>query len=399
MRNETEIIERIWRALPTRTRKKGRDWLRLGVGDDAAVIRAAARGGTEAGDWVLSTDAFLEGVHFLSEVHSPGDIGYKALARATSDLAAMGAVPRFFLLTLALPASRTGGWLDGFLKGMGQAAREFGMVVIGGDTSRFPSVVINVTVGGQAVARQTGSGNGASKRASSGEAGTGRLLTRSGARPGDLIFVSGTLGAAQLGLELILHGLDGQSSTPRIPRGKRWKRLLQPHLRPKIQLALGRWLAGENSIGERNPSSDKNTSARTGRGPIASAMIDTSDGLSTDLNHICQSSGVGARIWAEKIPAVRVPESLRRHGLSLDPLNLALHGGEDYQLLFTVPPAAARRLPRPFRGIHLTQIGEIVRLPRSNRERASRIQLVGSDRNVSPLVPGGWDSFKGHSSR
>jgi thiamine-monophosphate kinase len=394
MRNETEIIKRIWRALPTRTRKKGRDWLRLGVGDDAAVIRAAARRGTEAGDWVLSTDAFLEGVHFLPEVHSPSDIGYKALARATSDLAAMGAVPRFFMLTLALPVNRTGAWLDGFLKGMSQAAREFGMVVIGGDTSRFPSVVINVTVGGQAVGCNVKDG-----KRPAGKAGGGNVLTRSGARPGDLIYVSGTLGAAQLGLDVILHGLDGKASNPKIPRGRQWKRLLQPHLRPKIQLALGRWLAGENPIGERNPSSDKNTSARTGRGPIASAMIDTSDGLSTDLNHICKESGVGARIWVEKIPSVGVPESLQRRGLALDSLQLALHGGEDYQLLFTVPRAAARRLPRLFRDVQLTQIGEVVRFPARGGGRDSCVELVDVEGHVGQLIPRGWDPFARHSSK
>ncbi|MFZ0820117.1 MAG: thiamine-phosphate kinase [Candidatus Acidiferrales bacterium] len=372
LRNETEIIKRIWRALPTRAGKKRRDWLRLGIGDDAAVIRNVAHGEATAGDWVLSTDSFLEGVHFLPDVHSPGDIGYKALARATSDLAAMGAAPRFFLMSLALPSSRTGKWLDGFLKGMGDAAHELGMALIGGDTSRFSSLAINVTVSGRA-----GPSQGTGKRALSGETQVGHLLTRSGARPSDLIYVSGTLGAAQLGLEIILHGLDGKANTPRIPSGRHWKGLLQPHLRPKVQLALGRWLAGEN------PS----------RGPIASAAIDTSDGLSTDLNHICRSSGVGARIWAERIPAVAVPESLRRHGFTLKSLELALHGGEDYQLLFTVPPVFARRLPLALRGVKLTQIGEIVPLRMKSIHRASRIELVTADGRTRPLIPAGWDPF------
>jgi thiamine-monophosphate kinase len=355
LRNETEIIERIWRALPTKAGKKSGDWLRLGVGDDAAVISAAAGRGGAAVDWVLSTDAFLEGVHFLPGVHSPIDIGYKALARATSDLAAMGAAPRFFLLSIGLPTNRTGAWLDGFLKGMAQAAREFGMVLIGGDTSRFASTVISVTVGGQAVRSKTGGG---------------QILTRSGARPGDFIYVSGTLGAAQLGLEVILHGLDGNARKPRIPHGKQWKRLLHPHLRPKIHLALGQWLAGENPSGR----------------PIASAAIDTSDGLSTDLNHLCVESGVGARIWATAIPSVRVPEGLRCRGFTTDPLKLALHGGEDYQLLFTVSPAAARRLPKQFRGVLLTQIGEIV--------RHRGIRLCEKASSGIPLQRRGWDSFQ-----
>ena len=366
LRNETEIIGRIWQALPTRAGKRARDWLRLGVGDDAAVIRATGRKGTMTSDWVLSTDAFLEGVHFLPAVHAPGNIGYKALARATSDLAAMGASPRFFLLGIALPPNRTGKWLDGFLKGMAYAAHEYGMVLIGGDTSRFSTVAMNIVVGGEAVRAR------------------GRnVLTRCGARPGDLIYVSGTLGAAQLGLEIILHGLNGNAKEPQVPRGGRWKGLALPHLRPIIHLALGQWLAGKNSS----------------KYQMASAAIDTSDGLSTDLNHICLASSVGARLWAKKIPAVRIPDSLCRHGTRLDPLTLALHGGEDYQLLFTVSPAVARRLPRQFHGVPLTQIGEIVPAPTKAREDRSCIELVTFDGKANSLKPQGWDPFTAHFSR
>jgi thiamine-monophosphate kinase len=357
LRNETEIIERIWRALPTQAGGKAGGWLRLGVGDDAAVIRGFAGMKSGVGDCLLSTDAFLEGVHFLPEVHSPGDIGYKALARATSDLAAMGASPRFFLLGLAMPADRTGPWLDGFLKGVAQAAREFGMVLIGGDTSRFHSIVMNITVGGSA------DGNG--------------VLTRAGAQPGDLIFVSGALGAAQLGLDLILHGPDGKSKTPRMPAGSQWKKLLRRHLRPKIQIGLGRWLAGQNPWARK----------------IASAAIDTSDGLSADLNHICEASGVGARIWAARIPTVRIPKALRSRGVKLDSLELALHGGEDYQLLFAVPPKAASMLPQSIGGTRITEIGVIVPRSKALRKGSSRIELVGFDGTTVPLPSQGWDPF------
>lgn len=345
--SETEIIERIWSKLPTRPRKGDASWLRLGVGDDAAVIRGGAvrgKSGQGLADWVLSCDGFLEGVHFLPRVHSPGAIGYKALARATSDLAAMGSAPRWFMLSLALPANRTGKWLDGVLTGMARAAREFGMVVIGGDTSRTHEVAINLTVGGQVP--------------------PGCALTRSGAMPGDAIYVTGHLGAAELGLGLVLRNMH---------RDPRWKRLLAQHMHPQIQLELGQWLAGKNPAGLR----------------IASAAIDTSDGLSTDLNHICQCSGVGARLYAAQIPLVRVPESLSRRGF--DPLKLALHGGEDYQLLFTVPQVTARRLPPMFREVMLTRIGEIVRL--KGRGRASRVDLVDASGKISPLVPRGWDPF------
>lgn len=357
LRNETEIIDRIWRALPTQASGKTGDWLRLGVGDDAAVIHAFAGVKSGVGHWVLSTDAFLEGLHFLPNVHSPEDIGYKALARATSDLAAMGASPRFFLLSLAMPADRTGPWLDGFLKGMAQAAREFGMVLIGGDTSRFHSIVLNITVGGSA--------------------GANGVLTRAGARPGDLIYVSGALGAAQLGLDLVLRGPDGKSKTPRMPAGSQWKKLLRQHLRPKIQIGLGRWLAGENPWAHK----------------IASAAIDTSDGLSTDLNHICEASGVGARIWAAKIPAVRVPEALQSRGAKLDPHKLAMHGGEDYQLLFTVPSKAASKLARSIGGTPITEIGVIVPRSKALRKGSSQVELVGFDGITAPLPSHGWDPF------
>jgi thiamine-monophosphate kinase len=346
MRTESDIIERISNGLARGISRHKPGWLCAGIGDDAAVLRNrfAARAGRNVDDLVLSCDAFLENTHFLSNVHPPDTIGYKALARATSDLAAMGAVPRFFMLSLALPANRTGAWLDGLIKGMAQAAREFGMVLIGGDTSQNPTVIMNLTVGGDIAA--------------------GRALARSGARPGDGIYVSGRLGTAQLGLELILRGQY---------RNAKWKRLLNQHLRPKIQLKLGHWLAGERRSG-----------------PIASAATDTSDGLSTDLTHICQSSEVNARIYAAQIPAVTVPEPLRRLGFS--PLDLALHGGEDYQLLFTVSAADEARIPKVFRGTRITRIGEM--LGAKSPSSSGSIELIGATGKNTQLLPQGWDSFR-----
>jgi thiamine-monophosphate kinase len=345
MRTESQIIERISRGLAGWSSGATRGWLGLGIGDDAAVLRGSflARGRRRPKDLVLSCDAFLENVHFLADVHSPSDIGYKALTRATSDLAAMGAVPRFYMMSLALPASRTGPWLDNLIKGLTQAAREFGMILIGGDTSQSATVIMNVTVGG--------------------DAADGRALTRSGARPGDGIYVSGTLGAAQLGLDLILRGLQN----------KRWKHLLAPHLRPKIQLELGRFLAGA-------PKAYK----------IVSAATDTSDGLSTDLTHICQASGVGARIFAAQIPAVVVPTSLARY--KFNSLELALHGGEDYQLLFTVPAAHEHQIPKSFHGTRITKIGEILKAKSSRGSHL--IELVDVAGKKTSLTPQGWDSFR-----
>jgi thiamine-monophosphate kinase len=303
--------------------------LRIGIGDDAAVI--LPRSGAE---WVLTTDAFLENVHFLLKVHPPEAVGYKALARATSDLAAMGARPRYFLLNLALPPSCTGSWFDRFLTGMSRAAHSFGLVLAGGDTTRCPLVSINLTVIGEAVA--------------------GRTILRSGARPGDFICVSGRLGEAEMGLQLLRRGLG---------KREKWKNLPKKHFYPEPRLALGEWLA------------------KSGK---ATAMIDTSDGLSTDLAHLCEASGVGARLWAEKIPKVVVPGSLQKFGL--DPLQLALDGGEDYELLFTVPKRLARRLPHAVRGVPVTIIGEIT--------REKRILLIDDAGRTKPLPAHGWDPFR-----
>ena len=306
MSSERKLIERVRRALPSRAGGA----LRVGMGDDAAVIRVSANVSADypGADWVLTTDAFLEGTHFISGIHPAQVVGYKALARATSDLAAMGAVPRYFFMNLAIPPERTGKWLDGFLAGMARAARTFGLVLAGGDTTRQPRIAINLTVLGTVA--------------------PGQAVLRSGARPGDMIFVSGTLGEAALGLHLIKVGLHKKTKL------RKWKKLLRAHFYPQPRLALGRLLARS----QRAASSTRATSAR------ATAMIDISDGLSTDLGNLCNASKVGARIWSEKIPVVAVPDELRK--LKLDPLRLALDGGDDYELLFTIPRAMAQRVPQ-----------------------------------------------------
>ena len=327
MASEFKLIERTARKFAGRARHG----LRTGIGDDAAVIQP--RKGYEL---VVTTDASLEDSHFLIGVHSPADIGYKALARATSDLAAMGARPLYFFVNLALPDSRTGKWFDSFLAGMSRAARRFGLVLAGGDTTKRPEVAINITVIGEVL--------------------PGRAILRSGARPGDVLCISGRLGEAELGLRLIQRGWHKR------PGGKK---LLRKQFHPEPRLALGRWLA-ENKI--------------------ASAMIDTSDGLSTDLAHICESSGVGARVWAPKIPKVKVLTQL-----GLDALQLALDGGEDYELLFTVPKRLAGRLPKAIRGVSITAIGEIT------RER--KILLVDERGRTTPLRNQGWDPFRSRTAK
>jgi thiamine-monophosphate kinase len=324
MSSEDQLIERVRRKFPPAA-----GGVRTGIGDDAAIIRPARRV-----EWVITTDAFIENVHFLRRVHPPKVVGYKALARATSVLAAMGARPLYFLLTLALPTSCTTKWLDEFLSGLALAARRFDLILVGGDTTKYPAIMASLTV--------------------IGEIDSGRAILRSGARPGDLICVSGKLGEAELGLHLVQKRWHEETQ---------WKKFTKKHFYPEPRLALGQWLVAHRS---------------------ATAMIDTSDGLSTDLGHICKASGAGARVWAERIPVVNVPSALKR--LGLDPLRLALDAGEDYELLFTIQKSRARRLPPVITGVPVTIIGEIT------REKA--ITLVDSRGRGSPLRPGGWDPFR-----
>jgi thiamine-monophosphate kinase len=336
---EDALISRIRRGVPS----AAGGILRLGIGDDAAILRP--RRGRE---WVVTCDQFIEDVHFVKALHPPEVVGYKALARASSDLAAMGAVPRVFLLSLALPVSCTGVWLTAMTHGMARAAREFGLRLAGGDTARSPArdaaVTLNLTVLGEI------------------EAGHG--VRRNSALPGDAIFVTGVLGAAQLGLEIVLRGWAGS-----------YRRLVTPHFYPRPCLEVGRWLL---------------------RRRIASAMMDLSDGLSTDLARLCRASGVGARLYESAIPRVAVPAALRRKlqakrgGRSgakvLDEREFALHGGEDYGLLFAVRKRMVSGVPASFHGTRITQIGQMV--------RGGGVVLIGADGSARPLAPGGWDHFR-----
>jgi thiamine-monophosphate kinase len=324
---EAGVLERIEEiSAPGRTRDSG---VRLGIGDDAALFK-----GTPGFDQILTCDWFLEGSHFLRDKHPPDAVGWKCLARATSDVAAMGGVPRCFLLSLALPTSHTSVWLDQFLGGLHRAAKRFGCALAGGDTTRRRDILINITVVGEVRA--------------------GRAILRSGAQPGDVLFTSGRLGEAELGLRLIRK--DKRLANGNDP-------VLRKHLYPEPRLALGRWLAEKR---------------------LVSAMMDLSDGLSTDLPRLCAASRVGARVETEKIPTVRVPK--RGRSGELYPLDLALHGGDDYELLFTVPRRKLKHLPHSQNGTRLTAIGEIT----SQRS----VLLIDATGRAVPLPNRGWDPFR-----
>jgi thiamine-monophosphate kinase len=327
--SEDSILKRILKRAAESSKNTAGPAVRLGIGDDAALLRP--RAGYEI---ILTCDWFLEGTHFLRDKHPPDAVGWKSLARALSDVAAMGGVSRCFLLSLALPESHTGRWLDAFLGGLGRASRKFACTLAGGDTTRRREILINVTIVG--------------------EIRTARAVLRSGARAGDVLCVTGRLGEAELGLLLLRNSkIRPRSSNP----------FLRKHLYPEPRLAVGRWLAEKR---------------------LATSMMDLSDGLSTDLPRLCAASGVGARVESVLLPVVEPPKSGR--GPEVDPLKLALHGGDDYELLFTVRPSRVNMLPEAPHGVPLTAIGEIM--------EKGRLVLLKHEGRERQFHPGGWDPFR-----
>lgn len=311
------------------SRRGGYAGLQVGIGDDTAVWRP--RVGHET---ILTCDWFLEGTHFLADRHPPRSVGWKCLARAVSDIAAMGGEPRCFLLSLALPKKRTSGWLAGFLGGLREAGRALDCPMAGGDTTQRDQILINVTV--------------------IGECERGRAILRSGGRPGNAIFVSGRLGEAEYGLRLIQA--NGKRVNPGDVR-------LQRHLYPMPRLEVGAFLA---------------------RRRLVTAMMDLSDGLSSDLPRLCAASGVGARIDQARLPCVRMAR--QDASKKFDASQLALHGGDDYELLFTVAKKNVAQIPKTFGPVALTQIGEIT---------AQKNVVLADQRGLSHIIKNkSWDSFR-----
>lgn len=310
-------------------------WLAVGIGDDAAVA-APERGTLE----VFTTDSVIEGVHFDPRASTRADVGWKALAVNLSDIAAMGATPRLALLSLALPSRHATADLDGFLDGFLALASEARVVLAGGNLARTTGpLVADVTVVGFVRPR--------------------RLLRRGGARPGDGLYVSGTLGAATAGLMWWRHAQDTAEPRDGIDP------CLARHRRPVPRLRLG---------------------ALLGRNKAATACIDLSDGLADGVRQICEASGVGASIDAEALPIEPAARLWFEHR-GLDPVQAALSGGDDYELLFTAPPRNRGRLAtviRQGRAVQVTRIGEVT------RERDIVLRTQGKDQ---PL-PMGFSHFE-----
>lgn len=287
--------------------------VRTGIGDDAAVLAVSA-----GAVLLATTDLLIEDVHFRRASASPRDIGWKALAVNLSDIAAMGGEPRWALVGLALPASTQVEEVDEFYAGMREAAAPHGVVIVGGDTSASPDGwMINVTLLGL-------------------HTGTPRL--RSAARRGDAVAVTGTLGRSAAGLALLEMGTAAAHALGERAR----EELMSAHLRPTARLAEGRWLGAQAGV---------------------HAMMDLSDGLTTDLGHVCRESGVGARVMLDRLPVAGATREAAR-ALGKEALEWAAGGGEDYELLLTCDPGVVGALAEGLRGVTgttLTVIGQIER--------------------------------------
>ncbi len=313
--SEKVLIDRI------RARSRpGKSVLR-GIGDDCAVLRLPRH--HEA---ILTTDFSLEGVHFRREWHPANSVGHRCLTRGLSDIAAMGGLPIAAFLSLAIPASLSRKWIDSFLDGFLHLAKQFHVSLAGGDMAESSSAVLaDIVVLGSVPC--------------------GRAILRSGARPGDWIYVTGRLGESAAVIHQLLSGKqlsDGVADYP-------------GHFFPIPRVSVGRALREKG---------------------IPSAMIDISDGLSTDLGHIVEESGVGGVIHESALPRARV-------GNTVVDRNSALHGGEAYELLFTARPK--RTVPSSIAGVPVTRIGEIVRQP--------GLRLQRTDGVMQRLVAQGWQHF------
>jgi thiamine-monophosphate kinase len=295
-----------------------------GIGDDCAVLRLP-----EGRDSLITTDFTLEDIHFRRDWHPPESVGHRCLARGLSDIAAMGGEPAAVFLSLALPRDLPQSWIRSFMGGLIGLAEKHGATLAGGDTAESENgILADVIVVGTVP--------------------KGKSILRSGARPGDHIFVSGELGGSAVAIAQMRAR----------PKKKLNPRDYSRHFYPEPRIELGRIL-------------------RT-RG-LASSMIDTSDGLSTDLGHICEESRVGAELDATLIPLACVGKPTRKVDL-----DLALHGGEDYELLFTAPPG--KRIPTQIAATAITQIGQITR---------SRGVVVCNAKGATyELQPSGWEHFR-----
>ena len=316
---EFALIERLCAQAPA-----AHPDLLAGVGDDAAVI-----GGTRAdgSHLLVTTDMLVENSHFRCDWATPEQIGIKSVVCNVSDIAAMGGTPTFMFVSLALAPETEVQWAESLYRGMGKACRRYGVTLAGGDTTHGAAVTISITLLGRVAPEN--------------------LCLRSHARPGDLLCVTGPLGSAAAGLAMMTAGLNPPDL------------LKEKHLTPGCRLDVGPAIA-----------------------PLAHAMIDVSDGLAAEVNHICKQSGTGAEIVAADIPMHPLAfEAARMTGS--DPLTFALAGGEDFELLFSIAPQDRQQLER--RGIDVVTVGKVT--------NAAEGILIRLPDGKSQALAGGYNHF------
>jgi thiamine-monophosphate kinase len=331
---EFGLIELLDASLPPEVRAATH--LQLGIGDDAAVWQPSP--GEQV---VVTTDSLIEDVHFRRDWTDWESLGHKSLAVNVSDVAAMGAIPKLALFSLGLEGTEPLGDLQAFYRGVGALARRHGMVIAGGDIVRSPrGLIVHVTALGETRGR--------------------RVLTRSGANAGDLIGVTGTLGASAAGLRLL--GLDAEDPRRRAATSSQ---LVESHLRPEPRVGLGMALL-ENG---------------------ATSAMDLSDGLFGDLAKIIAASEVSARLNEADIPVAAAVRAL----FPDEWVDLALRGGEDYELLFTAPVGAWNAIDVEARktGGSVTRIGEII----AGGSEIQGIELMGRDGERRTVSLGAFDHF------
>lgn len=335
MKDEDDFIKTLRERVTAKSQS-----LIAGIGDDAAVFRSTA-----GKDTVITADLLVEDIDFRRTTTPPYLLGHKALAVSLSDIAAMGSRPLWSIISIGVPEQV---WETDFVErlydGVLDLANRYGVQLIGGDTSRTPeTVVIDSIVAGECAA--------------------GTSVMRTGASPGDQIFVTGSLGAAAAGLRLIERGAHLAEQNLGDEDSQKLDHILLRQLRPEPRVGWGIVLGEER---------------------LATSMIDLSDGLSSDLNRVCDASGVGALIDSSLLPIdERVIELCGRR--ALDPLQLALHGGEDFELLFTVKPEDVNRLPRRVDGVGIKHIGQVTAGFEGVR--------ISEGSRIWELKPGGWKHF------
>lgn len=305
----------------------------LGIGDDAAAILPSKKQ-----HLLLTTDTLIEGVHFDPAFSTFQEVGYKSVMVNVSDIAAMGGTPRYILISLGLTGRQTVEAIDQLYKGIERANRETGLDLIGGNIAFSTGpFFISPTVVGEVPKKE--------------------MVTRAGAGEGDPLYVTGTLGDAAAGLALLKKGIDT----------KPFGRLTRRYHAPQARWREGRLLA---------------------KARIPSAMIDLSDGLSSDLSHLMERSGLGAEIDAARIP---LSPPLRRAALQMgiDSIEYALNGGEDYELLFSVPDRKLKKLELMIKNglIKAYRIGKMA-------PRRTGLKLIDPSGQRRTLAPGGWDHLK-----